>query len=300
MSLITCPECAHEVSTAANACPNCGYTFVKPVVQRNVVVAGAAGERNDFPKWIFIPLGILGVVLLFILLAYMRNNNDENASQRNIGVNVSAPRSVNSSTDSTLRGASAPNEVVVPPSSSGGQIVVPQTSAPSTAAAPPSSSTTTTVPATETAPPDKGSVSLEAKVLSKSGTAQPVRGTRFYLLKKDAESILSEADIDNETGQSSLLTALGMATVYPSQYGDFSRKAMSAISRNAVYNATTDAGGKLQLKDVKPNSYYLFAITKTGSGFAVWSSPVTIQAGQNSLVLEPVRPIEVTEQPDSN
>jgi type II secretory pathway pseudopilin PulG len=300
MSLITCPECAREVSTAATSCPNCGFTFIKPVVQRNVVVAEARRETDDFPKWIFIPLGILGIVLLFVLLAYMRNNGDDDAAQRNINVNLATQRQANGAIDTTVRSTPLPNEVVVPPSSSGGQIVVPQTSMPSTATAPPSSSTTTTVPATETAPPDKGSVNLEAKVFSKSGTAQPVRGTRFYLLKKDAESILSDADIDNETGQSSLLTALGMATVYPSQYGDFSRKAMGAISKNAVYNSTTDASGKLQLKDVKPNSYYLFAITKTGNGFAVWSSQVTINPGQNSLILEPVSPTEVTQQPDSN
>jgi hypothetical protein len=157
---------------------------------------------------------------------------------------------------------------------------------------------TTTVPSTETAlPPDKGTISLEAKVLGRNSAApQPVRGTRFYLLKKDVESILSEADIEDETGQSSLVTALGMSLVYPDRFGDFNRKAMSAIGKNTAYNVTTDASGKANLKDVKPDSYYLFAVTKSGNGFVVWNSPVTIQAGQNSLVLPPASPTEIAQE----
>ena len=137
---------------------------------------------------------------------------------------------------------------------------------------------------------------MEAKVLGRNSTTpQPVRGTRFYLLKKDVESVLSDADIENETGQS-LLTALGMATVYPDRYGDIRSKAMSAISRNAAYNITTDSSGKASLKDVKPDNYYLFAVTKTGNGFVLWNSPITIQAGQNSLVLPPASPTEITQE----
>lgn len=291
MSLITCPECAHEVSAAATACPNCGHPFARPTAPPRVIVQELPPEKDGFPTWAFIPLGILGVVLLFVFLVWMRNSGDD-AAERNINVSVASRQPVNSTTTTTVPSTAQPNQVIVPPSSQPNQVVVP----PTTSSAP---STVTSVPATETAPPDKGSVSLQAKVVGRSG-AQPVRGTRFYLLKKDAESVLSEADIDNETGQSSLLTALGMSVVFPDRYGDFNRKAMSAISRNAVYNATTDAGGKLQLKDVKPNSYYLFAITKSGSGFAVWSSPITIQAGENLLDLQPVNPTEVTQQTDLN
>ena len=292
MSLITCPECAHEVSTAANACPNCGYTFVKPVVQRNVVVAEATRERSDFPKWIFIPLGILGVVLLFILLAYMRNNNDENASQRNIGVNVSAPRSVNGSSDSTLRSGSAPNEVVVPPSSSGGQIVVPQTSAPVTTAPPASSASSVTTVPPETVVADKGTVKIEAKFASKTGNVQPVAKETFYLLDKDLESILSNANIDDESG-SGLTNAFGLSVVYPDKYNETRKKALDAINKHVVYRTLTDASGKASLKDVKPDTYYLFGIKKTANGFAIWSSPVTIQAGENSLILPPANLTEI-------
>jgi len=295
MSLITCPECAHEVSTTANACPNCGHTFIKPVVQRNVVVAETPRERDDFPKWIFIPLGILGVVLLFILLAYMRNSDDDEAAQRNIGVNVATQRQANGSLGSTTRTDSPPNEIVVPPSSSGGQIVVPDTSAPATTTAPPSSSsqTVTTIPPSTSAS-DKGIVKLEAKIASKTGSVQPVKDERFYLLDKDLESILSSADIDDETGQG-LTNAFGLSVVSPSKYGETNRKAMNAINKHIVYRTQTDASGKASMKDVKPDTYYLFGVTKTANGFAIWSSPVTIQPGDNSLVLPPVRLTEIVD-----
>ncbi len=46
MSLIICPECAHEVSSAAAACPNCAHPFVKPVVQPRVVLLNSLLKLN--------------------------------------------------------------------------------------------------------------------------------------------------------------------------------------------------------------------------------------------------------------
>jgi len=261
------------------------------VVQPRVVVQEFVEEDSGFPKWAFIPLGLLGVVLLFVLFAFLRNGDDE--AQRNINISLAGQPPVSNITrGTTVRTDSPPNQVVIPPSSQSGQIVVP----PSTSTSLPS--TTTTIPSTETAlPPDKGTVSLEAKILGRNSTTpQPVRGTRFYLLKKDVESILSEAAIEDETGQGSLVTALGLSLVYPDRYSDFNRKAMSAIGKNTAYNVMTDASGKANLKDVKPDSYYLFAVTNSGNGFVGWNSPVTIQAGQNSLVLPPASPTEITQE----
>jgi len=289
MSLIICPECAKEVSAAAAACPNCGHPFVRPTVQPRVIVNEFVEEESGFPKWAFIPLGLLGVVLLFVLFAFLRKGDDDD--QRNINVRIASQQPASNTsreTTTTVRPDSQPNQVVVPSTSQPGQIVVPSSAPPQT--------TTTTIPSTETVVSNKGTVSLEAKVLSKNGSPQPVRGTRFYLLKKDVQSVLDDADIENDTGQS-IVTALGLSVADPARYGAINRQAMSAISKNAAYNATTDSSGKLQLKDVKPDSYYLFAVTKSGNGFALWSSSVTIQPGQNSLILEPVSPTEVTEQP---
>lgn len=296
MSLITCPECANEVSSSAAACPNCGHPFqARPPVQPRVVVQEFVEEDSGFPKWAFIPLGLLGITLLFVLFAFLRKGDDED--QRNINIKIAQQaNTANTSRETTVRPDAQPNQVVVPPTSQPNQVVVPPSTTTTTTSQP---STTTTIPSADTAvppPPDKGAVSLEAKVLSRnSSTPQPVRGTRFYLLKKDAESVLDGANIENDTGQS-LLTALGISMVDSSRFGDIKNKAMSAIGKNAAYNFTTDSSGKASLKDVKPDSYYLFAVTKSGNGYVVWNQSVTIQAGQNSLVLTPASPTEVTQE----
>ncbi len=286
MSLIICPECSHEVSSSAAACTNCGHPFVKPVVQRNVVVSEVVAPRDDFPKWIFIPLGIFGVVLLFILLAYMRNNNDD---AQNINVKIASQPA--NSLDTRVRTDAPPNQIVVPPSQTG-QVVVPPSSVPVQV---PPSTVTSVAPPTETIVPDKGTVNLEAKVATRTGSTQPVRAERFYLLNKDLDSILSEANIDDETGQG-LTNAFGLSVVSPDKYGDTNKKALAAIGKHTVYKTQTDANGKAQMKGVKPDSYYLFGITKTRTGFAIWSSPVTIQAGDNSLVLPAAQMTEISQE----
>jgi hypothetical protein len=290
MSLIICPECGHEVSSSAAACTNCGHPFVKPVVQRNVVVSEVVAPKDDFPKWIFIPLGLLGIVLLFILLAYMRNSGDDDA--RNINVRIASQQSANS-LDTRVRTDVPPNQIVVPPSETGQVVVPPSSSVP---VAPPSQTTVTSVaPPTETTlPPDKGTVNLEAKVAAKNGSTQPVRAERFYLLDKDLDSILNDANIEDETGQG-LTNAFGLSVFYPDKYGDTKNKALAAIGKHTVYKTQTDASGKAQMKGVKPDSYYLFGIHKTGNGFAIWSSPVTIQAGDNSLVLPAAQMTEISQ-----
>jgi len=143
--------------------------------------------------------------------------------------------------------------------------------------------------------PDKSTVSLEAKVVGRSGAPQPVQKEVFYLLDKDLESILDDADIDDESGQG-LVNAFGLSIVYPDRYNDVRKKALAEIGKHSKYKITTDASGKAQMKDVKPDSYYLFAITKTANGFAIWKNSVTIQPGQNALVLEPVTPTEITQE----
>ncbi len=47
------------------------------------------------------------------------------------------------------------------------------------------------------------------------------------------------------------------------------------------------------MKDVKPSNYYLFGITSTKNGFAMWNAPININSGQNQLVLDPVTPTEI-------
>ena len=279
MSLVNCPECGNEVSNEAVACPNCGrpLTTPTPTIQRRVIVAEPREE--GFPKWIIAPIAILGIVVIFLLIAITRNNDDANT--RSVNVNLSAQQRRSTDSKEVTRSENPPNQVQIPSSSTTVNPPPSTGSVPTSSQSVPSSQTQVT-----TVPADRGLVVIDAKVSTKTGGVQSVRNEKFYLLDKDLESILSDADLEPIDGNS-LANSFGMAVLHPDLYGEFNRDARNAINKHIKYNATTDGGGKAAMKDVKPDSYYLFGITKTRSGFAIWSSPVSIIGGENKLNLQP-------------
>ncbi len=263
MSLVHCPECGHEISQAAIACPSCGRPINAPTrpIQQPVIVAR---EREEgFPPWAFIPIGILALGLIGIIF-YAMSRNDETANS-NLKVNVSTARSSN-----RVSSDAPPERIDVP---SGGT----------------TDSQSVTVPGSQTSVPSdmtQGTVVIEAKIANKSGGPQSVKNEKFYLLDKDLQSILGDSDLEPIEGQT-LANSFGLSVLYPDRYGDFNRRALAAINDHIKYSGTTDNAGKAQIGRVEPDNYYLFGITKTGSGFAIWSNPVNIRGGENLLNLSP-------------
>jgi len=290
MSLINCPECGHEVSNEAVACPNCGrpLSAPTPVIHRKVVVAEKPVDEG-FPKWVIAPIIILALVVIFLLIAITRSNEDANT--RTVNVNLDTQRRASNSRESASTQTAPPNQVEVPSSST-------SVNPPATSSAPSYPSSSTSVPSSSTSvttvPADKGTVVIDAKVATRTGAVQAVSNEKFYLLDKDLEMILSEADLEPIEGNS-LSDSFGLAVMYPDRYGDFQRDALAAIKKHIKYSVTTGGDGKASMKDVKPDSYYLFGITKSRSGFAIWSSPVSIIGGENKLNLQPARLNEMSE-----
>lgn len=274
MALIYCPECGQEVSNSAVACPSCGRPLHSvPVVKEVVPVR----EEREIPKWVIIPVAIvLGLVLVLAFVLLYRSGEDD--ANVNLKVNASRPATSREvgRTDTVVE--SAPSSVTTVPGSST------SVNPPATSVYPPS---TTTVPGsgTQVAPPTKGSVTVDAKIANRNGTA-PVRNARFYLLDKDVEAILSEANVEPIEGQT-MMSSLGLAAAFPGRYGDFQKRAMAAIRAHVKHSATSNGSGKAEFSDVDPDLYYLFAVTNTPQGFAIWSSSVTIAPGANVLNLSP-------------
>ena len=286
MSLVHCPECGNEISNEAVACPNCGrpLSIPTPVIQRKEFVTVTPSE-DSFPKWIIAPIVILCAVGVFFLILMMRNSGENSNTQSN-NINVASQRKSSDARDTPDRPINPPNQIEVPPNST--TVNPPSTTTVPQNIPPPSQ---TNIP---TAPPDKGLVVIDAKVSTKNGTIQAVKNEKFYLLDKDLESILADANLEPIDGQS-LTNSFGLAVLYPDKYSDFRRDSLNAVNKHIKYNTTTDGSGKASMKDVKPDNYYLFAITKTRTGFAIWSSPVNIVGGENKLNLSPPQLNEISE-----
>jgi hypothetical protein len=218
------------------------------------------------PAWAVAVLGIMGAIVLFLLIAYW-SQNTEDQSNTSVRVNANVPQR-EQPTNNRQIAESAPSNV------------------PGAMTSPPSE---TTIGGSQVSVPPaltRGTAVLQAKVITRNSTQQPVRNERFYLLDKDVESILSEARIEPIEGQT-LTDSLGLAAMYPDRYSDFQQRALRAIKNHVKYAGTTDANGKAQLGNIQPDSYYIFGVAKAGNGYAIWSSPVTIQPGENDLNLTP-------------
>lgn len=269
MSLAYCPECSHEVSVNAVACPNCGRPMTPPVVEKKLSVVPVE-RRDNFPPWAIAAIVLLALILIALVYLMVRESGDE--ANTNVNVNVAGRRSQADNRDSR-------NTTV--PSSDVGSVTVP--------------GQTTTVPGTTTtvtAPADKGSVVISAKLAQDRGVPLPVRNSSFFLLEKSVESILEDAGVEPIEGNT-LAASLGLSVVDPDRFGDFNREAMRVVSSSAKYNGTTDGSGNANLRDVAPGQYYIFGLTRAGSGFALWNSPVSIVPGENILNLTPQRVTEV-------
>ncbi|MGB7069246.1 MAG: zinc ribbon domain-containing protein [Pyrinomonadaceae bacterium] len=277
MALLNCPECGREVSDSAIACPNCGRPIdpVRPVIERNVVQAAPPAETSGLPPWIWAPIVLIGAAVLIGIIMITRHNEEDPANTRvRVEMESANSKTPERSTDpSGLRANSIPNSMAAG-STPDSQVNVHGTQ---------------TDVSTE---PQTGSAAIEAKTVSGDGDFTPVKNERFYLMDKDVETILSEADLDPIDGQS-LTNSFGLAVADPGKYGDFQRKALSAFKEHIKYSGTTDATGKVKLDGIKPDDYYIFGVAKTGKGFAIWSSPVSINAGDNNLNLAPQRETEI-------
>src|SRR5262245_33582681 len=88
MSLLYCPECGHEISDAAVACPNCGRPVRSiPVVEQTVVHRPPRDQQ--LPKWAFIPVAVIAALALLLLFIFFYRNWGE---PENVNLKVTANR----------------------------------------------------------------------------------------------------------------------------------------------------------------------------------------------------------------
>ncbi len=280
MSLINCAECSKEISSSADSCPNCGHPVLKgPIRNDHVMVANE--KEEPFPKWVIAPIAILGAIFLFTLI-YVIQNSDR-ADRENINVDLASTQPV----------VERDVNLTVQPAESDSGTTIPYPSDIQTA---PQENNQTVGADTRTTvieeTPGKARVELNAKVADPKGNITAVKAEKFYLLDKDLNEILREANLKPIQNQN-LVNSFGLSVIYPDKFSDFNQKALSAINDHIKYDTLTDSNGVAQISNVNPDKYFLFGIHKVGKGFAVWSSRVAITEGNNKLNIQPQRTQEL-------
>ena len=309
MALVICPECRNEVSDQAVACPKCGRPFEAPtivvpppVAAREPIIVTETPRTKSFPNWIFVPIiVILAVVALFMFLMMREDSANENDNRTQ--VNVRLRESETASRTRTVTNAGAQTGTTETTTTTTAPVTqmpdstvstVPQTAYPSTGTTSTSNTTTNVVQSTT------GNLEIKATVAGRTGSTQPVRQEKFYLLNKSLDEILSRANIEPEEGD--LASTCAAAVIDPARR-ETRQKCLAAINPHIVYRVTTDAGGKGTFKDVKPDSYYVFGVTKVGTdSYAIWNTTVTVNPGENLLNLNgsgsPLSPVGLNNSPN--
>jgi hypothetical protein len=299
--MIICPECKNECSAQATACPNCGHPFVQDMETvvvtpklrpEPVIVAAAPRQKSDgFPAWAFVPIALALVLVIFgfIWLAQRNPNNTE----ENTNVHTRQTTAVNSNRVATTTVVEPPTVTNNPPAGASSTVMTPPTttnvsSSSATTNLPPASGVTANPSASPiNAVPDKSNLSVTATLTGSRGGKKPVTREKLYLLSKDLNEIFRQAGLEATEGD--FTTTLGAAVADPSRKEQLN-KMLAAVKPYIVASTLTDANGKAAFKDVKPSSYYLFAVHKTGNSANVWNESITLNSGENTITLNAAEP----------
>jgi hypothetical protein len=122
-------------------------------------------------------------------------------------------------------------------------------------------------------------IPIKVAIIYSLGGAQAVARENFYLLKKDAVQIWKETGVlkdDKSFGISFITDRISVMSKEPSKFEE-------AVKPHIVQTVTTDFEGNASFENVPEGEYFIYAITKTRGGHAVWSYKVSTTP-ENKLV----------------
>lgn len=130
-------------------------------------------------------------------------------------------------------------------------------------------------------PPNK--IPIKAAIIYNIGGAQAVARENFYLLKKDPLEIWREAGLTKDAKMKDERWFWVMFSIdrYYTREKE-SSKFEKPIKPYIVATTTTDFEGNASFENVPDGSYYIYGVTETRAGHAVWSHKVS--TGDNQTV----------------
>ena len=118
-----------------------------------------------------------------------------------------------------------------------------------------------------------------------AGTPNPLGGRPYILLRDTYDGSLAKAGIAVPSGTSAL-KYVGMACGGPTKSPDCP-KIIAAINASAASAVRSDASGSGTFPGVPPGTYYLMISAVYNQQPLVWTQPVQLKPGANSLTLNP-------------
>src|SRR5437763_700144 len=127
--------------------------------------------------------------------------------------------------------------------------------------------------------PIKRNIPIKAAIIYNLGGAQAVARENFYLLDKDAVQIWKEAGLIKDEKMFWLEFSIDRLYADEKKPSKFDQ----AIKSHIVNTTTTDFEGNATFENVPEGSYYIYGVTETRGGIAVWSYKVS--TNENKTVL---------------
>ena len=121
--------------------------------------------------------------------------------------------------------------------------------------------------------PIQRNIAIKVAIIYNLGGAQAVARENFYLLNKDAVQIWKEAGLikdEKNVGFDYWLDRINATEKKPSKYEE-------TIKPHIIKTTTTDFEGNATFEDVPEGSYYIYGVTETRGGIALWSYKVSTQ-----------------------
>jgi len=127
-----------------------------------------------------------------------------------------------------------------------------------------------------------GSLAIQAGIVYRYGAPQPVARTEFVILDDDPEAIITRAGIQGKKTWAMPRMSIMQSFLFMQQGGNWydGERALSSLKPHVVAGGTTDFNGNLLLTGLPAKRLYIFGMTQTRGGWAIWNVWIEIKAGQ--------------------
>jgi hypothetical protein len=125
-------------------------------------------------------------------------------------------------------------------------------------------------------------LTVAAGVSVPPGGYLPAAGANVFITTRSANTALAGAGFTAPAAGTPVNAWVRASQASPDAF----RQGVTAMTANPIGVARTDANGRVELPPVPPGHYYVFGFVRLARQPLLWSVPVDLKAGSNTLVLD--------------